>query len=102
MATYTQPTSFNKLSTGLIIGIGLPLIFFLLYFIFRFKGLEFGSYLKILMESGKIVHVISLSVFPNLIPFMLFVRSDRYRSGRGVLAATVVLAIVIFILKFTI
>jgi hypothetical protein len=100
MANYTQPASFNKLSTGLIIGFVLPFVFFLLYFLFRFKGLAFGEYFKTLIETGKIVHVISLSVFPNLIPFMLFVRSDRYRSGRGVLGATIVLAITIFVLKF--
>ena len=100
MATYTQPASFNKLSTGLIIGFILPFIFFLLYFLFRFKDISFVIYISILIETGKIVHVISLSVFPNLIPFMLFVRTDRYRSGRGVLAATIVLGIIIFILKF--
>jgi hypothetical protein len=100
MATYSQPASFNKLSTGLIIGFILPFIFFLLYFLFRFKDISFGEYIRILVETGKIVHVISLSVFPNLIPFMLFIKTDRYRSGRGVLAATIVLGILIFILKF--
>jgi hypothetical protein len=101
MATYTQPSSFNKLSIGLIVGFSLPFVFFLLYFLFRFNNISFSDYIRILVETRKIVHVITLSVFPNLIPFMLFVRTDRYRSGRGVLAATIVLGIMIFIMKFS-
>lgn len=100
MVPYTQPVSFNKTSIGLIFGFGLPLIFFVLYFLFRFKGIAFGDYLGILMKSGKVVHVISLSVFPNLIPFMWFIRTDRYLSAKGILAATVILGLLMFILKF--
>ncbi len=100
MAIYTQPASFNKVTLGLVLGFGLPIIFFLLYYLFRFTGIAFGEYLHILSENRKIVHVISLSVFSNLIPFMWFVRSDRYLSGKGVLAATVILGILIFVLKF--
>jgi hypothetical protein len=53
-----------------------------------------------LMQTGKIVHVFSLAVFSNLIPFMFFVRTDRFKSGRGVMTITVLFVISIFILKF--
>ena len=99
MSQENQPLSLNNLALGLIIGFLLPFIVFMLYFLFRINGTEFSMYLRFLVESEKLVHVISLSTFPNLVPFLLFVNSERYRSGRGVLGATVVVGIIIFIIK---
>lgn len=92
---------FNRLSYGLLIGFLLPILSFIMYYVFRFGHTTFSNYLNILIESKKIVNVLSLSVLPNLAPFMLLINSSRYSSGRGVLTATVLLGIVIFILKFT-
>lgn len=90
----------NKIVYGLVIGFILPILFFLLYYIFRFGHLSFSNYMQFLIESKKLVSVLSLTVLPNLAPFMLFVNSNRYSSGRGVLTATVILGIFVFILKF--
>lgn len=89
----------NKIVYGLIIGFILPILFFLLYYIFRFGSLDFSSYIRFLIESKKLVSVLSLSVIPNLAPFMLFINTNRYSSGRGVLTATIILGIFVFILK---
>jgi len=89
----------NKIVYGLVIGFILPILFFLLYYIFRFGHISFSDYLRILIESKKLVSVLSLSVLPNLAPFMLFINSNRYSSGRGVLTATIILGIFVFILK---
>lgn len=91
---------FNKLSYGLIVGFITPMISFLLYYMFRFSQHSFPDYIHFLLESKKMVNVFALSVLPNLAPFMLFINSSRYSSGRGVLTATVILGILIFILKF--
>ncbi len=99
-ATYTQPSGLNKFWLGYLLGLSLPVLFFLLYFMFRFHDLTFGDYWNRLVQTGTIVHVMSLSVFPNLVPFMFFVRTSRFRSGRGVMAATIGFAILIFVLKF--
>lgn len=90
----------NKIVHGLIIGFISPVLFFLLYYIFRFGQYPFSDYLQFLIDSKKLVNVMSLTVLPNLAPFMLFINSNRYSSGRGVLAATIILGILIFILKF--
>ena len=97
---YTEPASLNKFWLGFSLGLGLPVIIFLLYFLFRFHDLSFVHYFQLLMQTGKIVHVMSLSVFPNLIPFMFFVRTNRFKSGRGAMAITILFAIAIFALKF--
>ena len=90
---------FNKIIFGLLVGFISPVVFFLIYYIFRFEQYSFTEYIRILVESKKLVNVLSLTVLPNLGPFMLFINSNRYSSGRGVLAATIILGIVIFILK---
>lgn len=90
---------FNKIIYGLLVGFISPIVFFLIYYIFRFEQFSFSEYLRILVDSKKLVNVLSLTVLPNLGPFMLFINSNRYSSGRGVLAATIILGIVIFILK---
>jgi hypothetical protein len=91
----------NKISHGVIIGLVTPVLFFLLYYLFRFGQYGFGDYLRLLVESKKLANVLSLSVLPNLAPFMLFINSNRYSSGRGVLGATIVLGILIFIIKLS-
>ena len=75
----------NKISYGVIIGLISPVLFFLLYYMFRFGQYDFVEYFRILVESKKLVNVLSLTVLPNLAPFMLFINSHRYSSGRGVL-----------------
>jgi hypothetical protein len=100
MAEVNQPQSLNSIAFGLLIGFSLPVIIFLLYFLFRIHSTDFSGYLRFLIESKKLLHVMSLSVFPNLLPFLLFVNSSRFRAGRGVLGATIALAVLIFILKF--
>jgi hypothetical protein len=90
----------NKISYGMIIGIVCPVLFFLLNYIFRFGKYSFTEYLQFLIESKKLISVISLTIFPNLIPFMLFINHNRYSSGRGVLTSTVIFGILVFIFYF--
>lgn len=99
-AAYYEPSGLNRFWLGFLTGLCFPVVFFLIYFLFRFKNLTISDYFTLLIHTGKIVHVISLSVFPNLIPFMFFVRTDRFKSGRGVMAITIIYALLIFATKF--
>ena len=47
-----------------------------------------------------VTHILSLSVFPNVIVFLIFNRFDMLRASRGVLAATIVWAVIVFGIKF--
>ncbi len=98
---YTEPSGLNRFWLGFLLGVLFPIVFFLLYFMFRFRDLSFSQYLQILFNTGKYVHVISLAVFSNLLPFTFFVRSDRFKSGRGVMTITILFVIAIFILKIS-
>jgi len=91
---------FNKTGYGFLVGVICPCVCFLLYYFFRFSQYSFIDYLHFLGESKKLANVMSITILPNLIPFMLSINSCRYSAGRGVLAATITLGIIIFILKF--
>ena len=75
---------FNRVSYGLLVGFLMPILTFVMYYMFRFRHTTFLDYIHILIESKKIANVLSLSVLPHLAPVMLLINSSRYSSGRGV------------------
>lgn len=97
-----NPSFANSFIIGTLVGILMPIIVFVLYYIIRFEEVEFGDYIKWLIESEKIINVMSLSVAPNLISFMFFVKRDKLKSGRGVLFATILFGVLIFVIKWSV
>jgi hypothetical protein len=92
---------YDRVVTGIISGFVLPLIVGLVIFLFTSKGHTMGEYLGRISGAGIVTHAITLCVFPNIAIFLFFNRFDMLRASRGVLAATIVWAIVMFIIKFT-
>jgi len=90
---------FDNLTLGLIVGIVVPLItyFLVLRFVypFQFADKSLHSIWLHLMAPK----MISIGAIPNLAFFFLFVYTNRLKSGRGVLMATIFYAIVVLIMK---
>ena len=91
---------YDKVLTGLISGLLLPFIVGSTIFLFSSGQITFHSYLERIAESHIITHAITLCVFPNVLIFLLFNRFDMLRASRGVLAITIVWAILVFVVKF--
>ena len=100
-AAYNERSDLNRFWLGFLLGFGFPVTFFMLYFLFGFKDLSFTHYLQALLQSGKYVHVASFAVLTNLIPFLFFVKTDRIKSGKGVLAITILFVVSMLVLKFS-
>jgi hypothetical protein len=90
---------YDKVLTGLISGIVLPFAVGVVIFLFSSGNQSINSYLSRIVESGIITHSITLCVFPNIIIFLLFNRFDMLRATRGVLAVTIVWAVIVFGIK---
>jgi hypothetical protein len=90
---------YDKLIIGLLSGFILPLLVGLIIFLFSADGKSLGSYLERIVDANIVTHAITLCVFPNIAVFLLFNRFDMLRALRGVLAATIVWAIAVFIVK---
>ena len=89
----------NSLWVGLIPGIILPVITLLVIWVVRFEG-GLGEFLSSFQKIGMLSKVVSLSTIPNLLLFFLFIWTSRSLSARGVIFATLVVAMVMLVLKF--
>jgi uncharacterized YccA/Bax inhibitor family protein len=90
---------YDKLIVGLVSGFILPLVVGLIIFLFTGHGKGLASYLERIKDARIITHAVTLCVFPNIAIFLVFNRFDMLRALRGVLAATMVWAIAVFIIK---
>lgn len=91
---------YDRLITGLISGFIFPFIIGIIIYIFSAGDLSLGGYLIRLKESDIITHSITLCVFPNIFIFLIFNRFDMLLATRGVLAITIVWAVIVFAVKF--
>lgn len=90
---------FNNAITGVISGIVLPVIAFLIFYLTTGKGLPLGGYFRRISEVGNITEIMSVSVFANIIIFLVFNRLDMLRASRGVLGVTIIWALAVFGIK---
>ncbi len=91
----------NSIPTGLISGILLPWLCFILVVLIKKGTYSSGEYLHELGAHGAIPRILSICLIPNLLLFFLFLRNDLLRSARGVLFSMFITGIVILITKFT-
>ena len=90
---------FNNALSGVIGGLILPLIAFVIFYLVTRHGLSPGDYLKRMSEVGNVTEIMSVSVFMNIIIFLVFNRLDMLRASKGVLGITIVWAFAVFGIK---
>lgn len=90
---------FNNIITGITGGIIIPVTAFLIFFLFTRNGLSFSGYISKIAEAGNVSEVMSISVFANIIIFLVFNRLDMLRASKGVLGITIIWAFVVFGIK---
>jgi len=90
---------YNKVITGVISGIVMPVIAFLIFFLFTRNGLPMVQYLDRVAETGKTTEVMSVAVFSNILIFLLFNRFDMLQASKGVLGITFIWAFIVFGIK---
>lgn len=91
---------YDKVLTGIISGLVFPFIIGIAIYLFSSGHQSLHSYLVRIADSNIITHSITLCVFPNILIFMIFNQLDMLRATRGVLAVTIVWAVIVFGVKF--
>ena len=89
----------DNVVTGVVAGFVLPFIIGTIIFMFSSGNQSLHSYIIRIADSNIITHSITLCVFPNIIIFLLFNQFDMLRATRGVLAITIVWAVIVFAVK---
>ena len=87
------------MALGLIAGLILPMMTLSIIWQVRYD-VGLGEFLISLQRIGALSKLISLSVIPNLLLFFLFIWTNRTFSARGVIFATLIVAMIMLVLKF--
>ncbi|BBE20023.1 hypothetical protein AQPE_4214 [Aquipluma nitroreducens] len=89
----------DRLLVGWVIGIVVPLLFFLVFYQMKYSEMQFMVYLRNVWDMKIFLKIISLCVFPNLGFFFLFYRNKYDMAARGVIMATFMYAFLVLIAK---
>jgi len=90
---------FNNLTAGVVSGLLIPVIGFFIFFLITRHSLTLGLYISKIAAAGNVTEIMSVSVFANILIFLLFNRFDMLRASKGVLAVTIIWALVVLGLK---
>jgi hypothetical protein len=96
----TVAEKYDKLITGLIAGLILPVLIALIIFLLAKGDPSMKVWLKKIVDADIVTKVITLCVFPNVFIFLLFNHFDMLRASRGVLGMTIAWAVIVFGVKF--
>jgi hypothetical protein len=91
---------YNKVITGIVSGLIFPFIIGFIIYFFSAGQQSVAAYIQRISDSNIITHSITLCVFPNILIFLIFNRFDMLRASQGVLAITIVWAVIVFGVKF--
>lgn len=82
--------------------IGLITSFLISYFIFlnTNPGLSTSDYLNVFVNGKIIVPILSMSLIGNLAVFFLFLKLNKDFISKGILVATILVGLLVFIIKF--
>ena len=91
----------NNLKLGLALGILAPVLTMLIIYLIQFTDYGLQELVDMLVSKKIFTKIVSLCVIPNLALFFFFLNKNYFYSARGILMATVLFALFVFITKFT-
>jgi len=91
----------DSVKLGFILGIIAPAITMIIIYLVKFTEYNLKELIDLLVTKKVFTKIISLCVIPNLALFYIFLNKNYYRATRGIIAATIIFAIFVFITKFT-
>jgi hypothetical protein len=90
---------FNNALTGVISGLLLPALAFLVFFLLTRHGASVAQYFRQMETADNVTEIMSVAVFTNILIFLVFNRLDMLRASKGVLGITIAWAFVVFGIK---
>jgi hypothetical protein len=92
----------NSIWLGFALGLAWPVIVGFIFYFTKFNEQELSNFIEALFELKVFSKFISLCIYPNLLVFFIFIWRNLLYSARGVLMATIILAFIVFIYKFSV
>ena len=86
---------------GLALGLIAPLIGFMLYKLYKFKGLTLTEMLQWMKMNPNLISVsISVSLLANAILFTIYINGHSDKTAKGIFVLTIIYAIIAMIFKY--
>ncbi|MEO8862641.1 MAG: hypothetical protein ABI358_14530 [Ginsengibacter sp.] len=86
---------------GLALGFIAPLIAFMLYKLYKFKGLTLTEMLQWMKLNPNLISVsISVSLLANAILFTIYINGHRDKTAKGIFVLTIIYAIIAMVFKY--
>jgi hypothetical protein len=95
----TARKPYDTLPAGLVPGLLIPVAGLAVFWMIRYDG-GFFEFLRDFQRLNTLSKILSLATIPNLLLFFIFIWTDRTFSARGVIFATLIMALVMLVLKF--
>jgi hypothetical protein len=90
----------DKFSVGMIWGIFLPFVVFLLLYLIRYGTIPLIQFVMHLSEMKILIKILSLCGFSNLLVFLYFYRNRLDQAAKGIIAATFIYGFLVLISRF--
>ena len=97
---------FNLAPIGLVVGVIFPVLALIFLYFFFFSTWDFSTYSKMFVgfsnsrDMNNSSKMISLAMIANLIPFYFFLNRKYYQTTKGILIASFLFGLLIFMYKF--
>jgi len=84
---------------GLLLGGITPALTFYAIYLFAFPSIKLITLSELIATRDLFTRILSLAAIPNVAIFFIFIWLSKLSAARGVLAATMIYALVVFALK---
>ncbi len=90
----------NNFLLGFSLGLLVPFLTFIFFNAEVYRHLSMEEFFDMLRQKHLLSALLSLCAVPNLGLFFLFMWKNNYKSGKGVIGATIIMVILVFSFKF--
>ena len=96
---FKRKKKFNHFWAGTTLGLFTPFIIIVGYWLFVYSFLDLYGFFKLHILGKVLSPLISLCVVPNLGLFFIFINTERFKSGRGMILSSILYGLLIIYLK---
>ncbi len=92
----------NNFSLGLILGLFMPSLGVLLFYIWKFyPSFSFTEYIEALRNNRSLVSALTIPcLVVNIAIFTLYINTNKYETAKGIFIITIMYAVLALITKF--
>ena len=91
----------DNIKLGLIIGLLMPVIGILVFYMWKFSSISFSEFWGYLTTHKNLITSLSvICLFLNVVVFTLYINTKRDQTAKGIFAITVVFGIAALVFKF--